>query len=32
MMWLIFGVLLFIVVIGVVDDLWDIDWMIKFGV
>ena len=29
--WAILGATLLIVVIGVVDDLWDLDWMIKLG-
>ncbi|MFE7846512.1 MraY family glycosyltransferase [Microbacterium sp. NPDC057407] len=30
--WAILGATFLIVVIGVADDLWDIDWMIKLGV
>ncbi len=30
-MWSILGASLLIAIIGVVDDLWDIDWMIKLG-
>ncbi len=30
-MWSILGAALIIAVIGVVDDLWDLDWMIKLG-
>lgn len=30
-MWSILGAALLIAVIGVVDDLWDLDWMIKLG-
>lgn len=29
--WAILGATLLIVVIGVADDLWDVDWMIKLG-
>ncbi|WP_309101916.1 MraY family glycosyltransferase [Microbacterium sp.] len=30
-MWAILGASLLIAVIGVIDDLWDLDWMIKLG-
>ncbi|MFY9713484.1 MAG: MraY family glycosyltransferase, partial [Microbacterium sp.] len=30
-MWAILGAALLIAVIGVIDDLWDLDWMIKLG-
>jgi UDP-GlcNAc:undecaprenyl-phosphate GlcNAc-1-phosphate transferase len=30
-MWSILGASLLIAIIGVVDDLWDLDWMIKLG-
>lgn len=30
-MWAVLGAALLIAVIGVIDDLWDLDWMIKLG-
>ena len=30
-MWAILGATLLIVLVGVADDLWDLDWMIKLG-
>ena len=30
-MWAILAATLLIVVVGVADDLWDLDWMIKLG-
>jgi len=30
-MWAVLGAALLITVIGVIDDLWDLDWMIKLG-
>ena len=29
--WAILGATLLIVLVGVADDLWDLDWMIKLG-
>ncbi|MBZ6373401.1 MAG: undecaprenyl/decaprenyl-phosphate alpha-N-acetylglucosaminyl 1-phosphate transferase, partial [Microbacterium hominis] len=29
--WSILGAALLIVIVGVADDLWDLDWMIKLG-
>lgn len=30
-MWAVLGATLLIAIVGVVDDLWDLDWMIKLG-
>lgn len=30
-MWSVLGAVLLIAIVGVVDDLWDLDWMIKLG-
>lgn len=30
-MWAVLGATLLIAVIGVIDDLWDLDWMVKLG-
>lgn len=30
-MWAVLGAALLIAVVGVIDDLWDLDWMIKLG-
>ena len=30
-MWSVLGAVLLIAVVGVIDDLWDLDWMIKLG-
>ncbi|PRB08345.1 MraY family glycosyltransferase [Microbacterium sp. MYb64] len=30
-MWSVLGAVLLIAIVGVIDDLWDLDWMIKLG-